>query len=286
LFVLIAYALAWLVCLPLWLQGRGLTQPLTTVCGAVMMLTPTIAAVVTHRVLGDGRRLADALGLRVGPWRRWLPYAVLAWLGPVVLSLLALALAAALGVYRIDLVDFSGYAELIVSATGGQQIPMPMGALVALSMVQVLVGGVINAVPALGEEIGWRGFLYDCWSHWPAWRRVLATGVIWGLWHAPLILLGYNYPTVSPVVGLLLMVVFTTVLAGLLDWLRTGAGNVYVSALAHGSINAAAGIGVLFAAAGSSPDTVSTGLLGWTGWLVLGSALLIAVLVRRRRPRT
>lgn len=282
LFVALAYLLAWLVCLPLWLAGRGLTQPMTTICGVAMMLTPTIAAVVTHRLLGGGRSLVDVLGLRAGPWRQWLPYALLAWLGPPVLALLALALAAGIGVYRVDLVHFSGYAELIDQATGGQPLPMPIGVLVALSLVQVLVGAVINTVPALGEEIGWRGFLYDCLIDWPAWRRVLLTGVVWGLWHAPLILLGYNYPTVNPGTGLLLMVVFTTVLAGLLDWLRSGAGTTYVPALAHGSVNAAAGAALLFSAAGSPPDTVSTGLLGWTGWIVMGAAWAAAVAHRRR----
>lgn len=275
-FVALAYVLAWLVCLPLWLGGRGLTQPLTTICGTAMMLTPTIAAVVTHRLLrGSGRRpLVEVLGLRLGPWRRWLPYALPAWLGPLLLSLVALALAAAVGVFRVDLVHFSGYAEVITQASGGQPIPLPMGALVALTLVQVLIGALINMVPALGEEIGWRGFLYSCLRDWPAWRRVLVTGVVWGLWHAPLILLGYNYPTVPPVAGLALMVVFTTLLAGLLDWLRSAAGTVYVAALAHGAVNASGGLALVFAAAGSPPDTVSTGLLGWTGWLVLAAALL------------
>ena len=284
IFAVLAYGLAWLVCLPLWLGGRGLTQPLTTICGAAMMLTPAIAAVITHRLQRDaGRRpLVEVLGLRLGPWRRWLPYAVLAWLGPLLLSLLALALAAVVGVYQVDLVHFSGYAEVIAQATGGEPIPMPIRVLVALTLVQVLIGAVINTVPALGEELGWRGFLYSCLADWPAWRRVLVTGVLWGLWHAPLILLGYNYPTVPPVAGLGLMVVFTTLLAGLLDWLRRASGTVYVPALAHGAVNASGGLALVFAAAGSAPSTVSTGLLGWTGWLVMAAAL-VAVAVSAGR---
>lgn len=280
-FLLLAYGLAWLACLPLWLAGRGLTQPLTTICGLVMMATPAAAAVLTHRFLGDGRPLVSVLGLRIGPWRRWLPYAFAAWLGPLLLSLVAVALAVGLGVFRVDLVGFSGFRDLIASAGGGSP-PISIRALVALSLVQVLIGAVINTVPALGEELGWRGFLYDSLADQPAWRRVLLTGVAWGLWHAPLILLGYNYPTLPPLLGLLAMVVFTTLLAGLLDWLRAGAGTVYVPALAHGAVNAAAGIAVLFAATGPPPDTATTGLLGWTGWVVLAAALLLTVVLRRR----
>ena len=283
LFVLLAYVLAWLVCLPLWLAGRGLTQPLTSICGLVMMLTPTISALIVHRVLGDGRRLVEVLGLRLGPWRRWLPYALLAWLGPFALSLAAVALAAVIGVFQPDLRHLSGYSEVIGAASGGRPLSVSIGVLVALTLVQVLIGSLINTVPALGEELGWRGFLYDCLAGWPGWRRVIVTGVVWGLWHAPLILLGYNYPSLPPVVGLLFMVVFTTLLAGLFDWLRTGAGNVYVAGMAHGSVNASVGLAVLFSTAGSPPSTVTTGLLGWTGWIVLALALLLALLARHRQ---
>lgn len=274
-FLVIAYALAWLVCLPLWLAGQGLTQPLTTVCGVAMMATPTVSALVAYRMLGGGAPLVGVLGLRLGPWRRWLPYAIGAWLGPIVLALLALALAAAVGVYRVDLTHFSGFAE-VITALAGEPPPLPMALLVALSLVQVLIGAVINAVPAMGEEMGWRGYLYDCLADRPAVLRIGVTGVAWGGWHAPLILLGYNYPALPPGQALLAMIAFTTALAAVLDWLRTGAGNVYVAGLAHGSVNAAAGVAVLFSAAGAPPDPATTGLLGWTGWLVLAVAALIA----------
>ena len=108
------------------------------------------------------------------------------------------------------------------------------------------------------------------------------TGVVWGLWHAPLILLGYNYPGLSPAAALGFMVVFTTLLAGLLDWLRSEGGNVYVAGLAHGAVNATAGMALLFSAAGSVPDTSSTGLLGWSGWIVLTAALVVVAVLRRR----
>lgn len=216
LFVVIACALAWLVCLPLWLGGRGLTQPLTTICALVMMATPTISALVVHRLLGSDRQLAVVLGLRMGPWRRWLPYAFLAWLGPLVLSLLAVAVAAGARMLRTDLVHYSGYAEMIDRVTGGQPLPVSIQVLVVLSLVQVLVGAIINTLPA-----------------------------------------------------------------GLLDWLRVKAGNVYVPGLAHGAINASAGLPLVVAAAGSPPNSATTGLLGWTGWLVLATALAVLAILGR-----
>ena len=57
----------------------------------------------------------------------------------------------------------------------------------------MLIGPVLNAIPALGEEWGWRGYLLPRLT---GTRGVVAglllSGVIWGLWHAPLTLLGHN----------------------------------------------------------------------------------------------
>ena len=62
--------------------------------------------------------------------------------------------------------------------------------------VNIVIGGVLNSVPVLGEELGWRGFLFPRLRELigPGWA-VLAQGIIWAGWHAPVILLGYNYPS-------------------------------------------------------------------------------------------
>jgi hypothetical protein len=56
------------------------------------------------------------------------------------------------------------------------------------------------------------------------WRAALLYGVAWGLWHAPVIVGGYNYPG-HPVAGVLAMCGFTTAVALLQTAarLRTGA---------------------------------------------------------------
>jgi membrane protease YdiL (CAAX protease family) len=93
---------------------------------------------------------------------------------------------------------------------------------------------------ALGEEIGWRGFLY------PRLRAklgdtlaVLAVGVIWGVWHAPLLLLGYNYPTLAPGWRLVWMSVFCIELTAILAWVRQRSRSVWPAAIGHGTVNAA-----------------------------------------------
>src|SRR5436305_814196 len=58
---------------------------------------------------------------------------------------------------------------------------------------------------AFGEQWGWRGYLLPRLLPLGQWPALLLSGAIWGLWHAPVILLGYNYPQ-HPILGVLVMV--------------------------------------------------------------------------------
>lgn len=283
LYLVLAYAGAWLVCSPLWISGRGLRLPYAGLLLVAMMAVPTVAALVTARVFPDGRSFLTVTGLRPGPLRVWWRYALVAWWGPLALTVLALALAAVTGVYVTDLRHFSGYAQLL-AARG--PLPIPISTLVAVSAVQVVFGAFVSAVPALGEELGWRGFLRDTLAGRPRWVVVLVTGVVWGLWHAPIILLGYNYPDLPRLAGLGAMVVFTTLVSALLEWLRDSSGTVVVSALAHGTINSAGGLALLFSAGSVPVRNSTTGLLGWTGWVVLAVVIVALGVTRRLRLRS
>ncbi|GAA2112136.1 CPBP family intramembrane metalloprotease [Microlunatus panaciterrae] len=286
--MLIAYAAAWLVILPLWLNRAGLKAAYAPVLLVAMMAAPTVAALITCRVFPSGGKIVDETGLRPQrTFRSWWRLLLIAWLGPVVLAVLSTVLAGLVGVYHADLKNFSGFAEQLARLSP-KPLPIPISLVVLLSAVQVLPGALINTVPALGEELGWRGLLQpmlgERLGQWPA---AVVTGVIWGLWHAPVILLGYNYPSLPPVLALLFMIVFCTLLSVLLGWLRLAGGTVWVAALAHGSVNASAGLPLLFVASGSPVDNVTTGLLGWTGWVLLVLAVISLVLLRRfpvRRP--
>ena len=70
----------------------------------------------------------------------------------------------------------------------------PWALLYVIALFSGLVAGVtINGLFAFGEEYGWRGFLMDELRPLGAVRANLLTGVLWGLFHAPIILLGYNF---------------------------------------------------------------------------------------------
>lgn len=286
LFTGVAVGLAWLVALPLWL-GDGLRSPLFAVVATLMMWTPAAAvAVVVATTRVPHRDRWRALGVTpLRPLRRTLGLAALGLVGPVVLVVLVTLLAGAVGLVDLDLVTFSGFADQLEAALpAGAAVP-PVGVVVAAQLAALPVGALLNGVVALGEEVGWRGWLLPALLPLGTWPALLGTGVVWGLWHAPLILLGYNFDR-PDAGGVLLMVGGCVAWGVLLGWLRLRSASLWPPVLAHGALNAVAGVVLLLAAAGEQPDMAVVGPLGVVAWGVLGVVVLVLALTGQlgRRP--
>ncbi|MFK4761989.1 lysostaphin resistance A-like protein [Microbacterium sp. ZW T5_45] len=283
-FVVLACGLAWLVALPLWL-GRGLAEPIAGLLLPVMMLTPAIAAIIVTfatRVPGAGDR-ARFLGLwPLRPAKRVVWLMVVGWLVPPVLVAACVLVAAALGFVELDLA-FGGFAAEIERAVPpGTPLP-PVEVLVIAQLAMLPLGALFNSLLAFGEELGWRGWLLPALRPLGTWPALILSGAIWGLWHSPVILLGYNFGR-TDITGVLFMVAGCIAWGVLLGWLRLRSGSVWPAVLAHGSLNAAAGLILLVAA--SQPDLALAGPLGVAGWIV--AAVVVAVLLAtgqfRRQP--
>ena len=98
----------------------------------------------------------------------------------------------------------------------------------------------MNLIFTLGEEIGWRGMLLHVTRPWGLVKHVVFVGVVWGLWHAPMIAAGLNYPG-HRFIGIPLMCVFTTLMAVPMAWVRVRSGCIWAPAAMHGTVNATAG---------------------------------------------
>ncbi|RME86957.1 MAG: CPBP family intramembrane metalloprotease, partial [Anaerolineae bacterium] len=252
-------------------------QAITTVFFALAMWGPGIAAVVVTKVIA-GRPLGD-LGLgRLGPRRFYL----WAWLLPPLLAVTTGAVTLLFGFGKFD-PGFSAIREALAQAPGGNAIPP--AAVVGLQVLLALtLAPFFNVLFALGEELGWRAFLLPRLLPLGQWKAIVLTGLIWGLWHAPAILQGLNYPE-HPVAGVGMMMVFTTLLSVIFSWLYLNTGSPWAPALAHGSVNASAGLAVLFLrpdldlALGGTLASVSgwVGMTLFVGWLVVTRRLPVRV---------
>jgi membrane protease YdiL (CAAX protease family) len=283
-FIALAYAGAWLVVSPLWLSGRGLETPFARVIITAMMFTPALATLLVVRWLSPLPDVTRATGLVLGrPGARWWPYWLFGWLAIPLLVIAAPFVGALFGLYPLDLAHFSGYRALLERTPGGATAlgQLPIGVLVLLQLVGILWAPILNAVFAFGEEWGWRGYLLPRLLPLGRWPALVLSGVIWGLWHAPVILLGYNYP-LHPRLGVLIMVGFCVVMGVLFGWTRLATGSIWPAVIAHGALNGAAGVIALFPRAGAHIDTAQVGITGWTGWLLpLACIAVIAVASRQ-----
>lgn len=283
-FVVIACALAWLVALPLWL-GEGLAEPMSVVLLPVMMFTPAVAVLVVTFAMGVPARGERARFLGLWPMRpakRVIWLMVLAWLAPPVLVGLAILLSAALGFVQLD-PTFAAFAAVLEGAVpAGTPLP-PVEVVVFAQLAMIPLGALFNSIFAFGEEIGWRGWLLPALRPLGTWPALILSGVIWGVWHSPIILLGYNFGR-TDVTGVLLMIGGCVAWGILLGWLRLRSASVWPAVIAHGSLNAAGGLVVLFAAV--QPDMALAGPLGVAGWIVLALVTVVLVLSGqfRRQP--
>lgn len=96
----------------------------------------------------------------------------------------------------------------------------------------------------LGEEIGWRGFLFpELKKIFGRTKGVLLGGLIHGVWHFPLMLLvGYEYGKNyigAPLLGLFAFCIFTVATGIISDYLYEKSNSIWLPALFHGAVNSA-----------------------------------------------
>lgn len=298
-FVAVAFVLAWLVALPLWLisADRPGYQTMFTVFASVIMFTPAIATLIVVLVMkqpGKGARLRFLGMWPLRPAKRVVWFIVASVFAPLVLVVLTVTVAAMFGWLKLDLVHFSGFAEGLeaqlaalgpeASATASASLP-PLGLLVAAQLLMIPLGALFNSLFAFGEEIGWRGWLLPALRPLGVWPALLLTGAIWGLWHSPLILLGYNFNR-TDWTGVAFMTVGCVVWGVFFGWLRLRSASVWPAVVGHGALNASAGLFMLVSAAGVDIEMALVNPLGVSGWIVLAvvTLILLATGQFRREP--
>jgi uncharacterized protein len=117
--------------------------------------------------------------------------------------------------------------------SGGQGMDMPLNALRLLLFVQtVVIGPLLGLIMGFGEEYGWRGYLQGELVKLGKVKGVLILGVIWGVWHYPVIWMGHNYPG-YPVWGSVMMTGYTVLLGFVLGYVMLKTGSIWLVAFLH-----------------------------------------------------
>jgi membrane protease YdiL (CAAX protease family) len=107
----------------------------------------------------------------------------------------------------------------------------------------------------------------------------ISTGIIWGIWHYPINIRGYNFPD-HPVLGLLVFPVTTVMLSIIFGWLRLRSGSIWTACLAHAATNSIGATLTMSLFLGGG-DSILFSYLGLIGWIPLGALCLWIVLTGR-----
>lgn len=224
IFVVITCLLSWSF---VWAVHDGLRIS-PAVFALVLMWIPGTVSIALRLTFRDG--FSDA-GFRAGAPRYWL----WAYAGPLALATTTYLLAALL--QQVHLTPYLKEQSMM-----GQPIRLAWwnaglgtaGLLAQRFLITGTLGIAVGFVYGLGEEMGWRGYLLPKLVQGGARFPILISGLVWGIWHAPFVLLLYER---HPVVNALLYALACLAFGVFISWLRLASGSVFIAALAHSAYN-------------------------------------------------
>lgn len=240
---------------------------------AVYMLIPLIVTLILQKIVY--KEPLKEIGFKF----KWSPWYLFALFAPIAISFLASASALIFPGISFS-PDMSGmidrYKDMLspeqVEAMR-QQLASAGPSVLIMSIVQMIVAAVIiNAVFALGEEAGWRGFFLKNLSGLSFYKKSALIGAVWGFWHLPVIIQGYNYPQ-HPIAGVFMMIIFCVLYSPIFTYTVEKTGSVFSAAVLHGAINASAGAAVMYIKGG---DDLTAGVMAASGFIVL---ILVNVII-------
>ncbi|QLG50617.1 CPBP family intramembrane glutamic endopeptidase [Natrinema halophilum] len=271
LFLALAFGIAWTGAIVLSLVGIELrTFAGLVLVVVVVMWAPAFAAIGTQ--LRYGESIRKGCGLALGRLR-WVG---LAWVTPVALVAATIGVGTAFPGVSFT-TDYTAYllelglpqeqaAETVAQL---ETVPVPPA---VLFVVQGLVAGLtINALAALGEELGWRGLLLTELAPLGFWKFSLFTGAVWGIWHAPIILQGHNFPD-APLAGVFVMTAATIAMTPIYTYLTLRARSVLAATVLHGSFNGLGALSLVYLTGAGNLATAPVGVAG------IGAAVFITAL--------
>lgn len=233
---------------------------------AAMMFIPLIS------VLLSGGKIRD-MGWKPRI-RKCVPFFLLAWFAPAILTAIGAAIYFLIFPTHLDLTG-----QYLADAAGQEALDtityvMTYPQYVLINVIACLTyAPLINVFPSVGEEAGWRGYMYPVLKEKFGKRKgLILGGIIWGMWHWPLMIFtGFEYGKDYlgfPIVGMILFCVITIALGIFCDYVYEKTSCIWYPALFHGAFNAAATIPLTITATGldryrllgSAPNGIIAGL--------------------------
>lgn len=192
-----------------------------------LMWSPGISALITMKLLK--RNISD-LGWKWGKTK----YQIWSYLIPLLYAFVAYL--------AIWVFGWGGFydKEFVNNLTESFGLgPIGSGFTIIIYFILLGVFGTIRSTAsALGEEIGWRGFLVpELYKKYGFTKTSLISGFIWGIWHLPILLFAdYNSGTPSWY-AMSCFIILIVSMSFIYTWFRIKSGSLWTAVILHASHN-------------------------------------------------
>lgn len=274
LFLILTFSISFLIAGIYKLNGGGSHDRTGfMILGIIYMFIPTIAVLIVKKLIHREKIATDLLiSFKINKWF------FVAWLIIPVLAFLTFGISLLFPdvIYSPDMSGMFSRFESMMTPEQAEQMRASVESLplhpVWITLMQGLIAGItVNAIAGFGEELGWRGFLLKQFKDMNFIKASILIGFIWGIWHAPMILMGHNYPD-HPVAGVFMMTILCILLSIIFLYITIKSKSVIAAAILHGTMNATNGISIMLIEGGND---LTVGMPGLAGFI----ALIIAIAV-------
>ena len=276
LFIILSIVIGWAIFLIIPLTGLSYGEGSSILILSAMMFSPAISSILTRLISKEGFKqmlLKPNFKGNIGKY-------LLIYFGSSILLFLSGAVYFLIFLQMLDL----NFTRLKAMMAANTPLGLTPGLMLILTALQViLIGPIINIIPTMGEELGWRGYLLPKLREVCSDRTALVlTGAVWGFWHLPAIVMGHNYGTEYfgyPWLGIAAMIVFCIVLGIIEGYATIKLNSAIPAAMIHSTANAGAALPILLAKEGYNTlvGPAISGLAGGIPLLVLALILFIKV---------
>ena len=264
---LLTYMYGFLILFPRWREVRSIAALRI----APVMFIPGIVALFVRMFTDEGfQNTFFSPRFRKGKRK----FYAMAWFGPPLGTIVGVLLY-----FLIFSGNFSPSMEYYIGVLRSQGSTLSEAAaragVISSAAAGFFLAPILNIFTCFGEEWGWRAYLLPKLRELYGLKKaVILSGVIWGLWHLPLTVMGHNYGldyAGYPVTGILAMCVFCEVFGILFAYLFVRTGSVFPCVVAHGALNGFASLGIYFTKNGGNPfvGPSVTGILSGLPFIVL-----------------
>jgi len=268
------------------MANGGLSNPNATVFLCTVMMIPAFSVLLTQFFTREGFKSPYLkLNFRDNVGKYFLSYFLVQ----------LLIIAGTVIYFFIFPSNFDAKLESLSNLIYEQTQKQPtLSSLYSMMAVQIsfsfISGPIVNILFAFGEEYGWRGYLFPHLAKVTTpLKASLITGIIWGIWHAPIIAMGHNYGLNYPgypYLGIFAMIVFCVVVGIVFSYFTHKTESVFHSVLMHSAINAFASAGVFFDRQLTPNPFIGpapTGIIGGSAFIISG--IICAVLLRKESKK-